>query len=557
MKPLFPGRRFSFLRLFIAILCIALVAAGTWSWITFTRTAAKKLPEPWFGGYVDVTATPSYEFESKVGNVYRNVILGFVTAGDGCQPSWGGYYTLDEAASTLDLDSRIAQTYKTDRTVTVSFGGQNGTELASACTDVDALADAYQQVIDRYHVTSLDFDIENTNLDGYSETATRRAQAVAKLIANEKAKNKGKDDTSHDLTISLTLPADAKGLTTQGMQTVNAFLDAGVTLSTVNLMTMDFNVASTSITQSTLIKSSLNAAHAQYKTLLYSRGKLFSDHQIWELLGATVLIGQNDTKNEYFTLDNAREINTFALETSLGHLSMWSLNRDQQCGENYTNTNTLKTFCSGMKQTDGEFATTLGSGFRGTPGTLVDFDNARWNSSQQAYPTWEPDVLYKQGDKVIWNGNIYESLGNNENKQPDSAEEGPNAPWRIIGTGAIGKQTHRQALFPNKSSANRETVKQGNEIRQSWHRSNRNIRQPPAASQKMASESRSDSPFWPLFTRCFSQPQSHSMHRKACSDLWKAPRASAYGRCVFCCAWSTTKSVRRIALPPNTPCCRR
>ena len=80
-----------------------------------------------------------------------------------------------------------------------------------------------------------------------------------------------------------------------------------------------------------------------------------------------MLIGQNDTKNEYFTLDNAREINTFALETSLGHLSMWSLNRDQQCGENYTNTNTLKTFCSGMKQTDGEFATTLGSGFRGTP----------------------------------------------------------------------------------------------------------------------------------------------------------------------------------------------
>ena len=272
MKPLFPGRRFSFLRLFIAILCIALVAAGTWSWITFTRTAAKKLPEPWFGGYVDVTATPSYKFESKVGNVYRNVSLGFVTAGDGCQPSWGGYYTLDEAASTLDLDSRIAQTYKTDRTVTVSFGGQNGTELASACSDVDSLADAYQQVIDRYHITSLDFDIENSNLDGYSETATRRVQAVAKLIANEKAKNKGKDDTSHDLIISLTLPADAKGLTMQGMQTVNAFLDAGVTLSTVNLMTMDFNVASTSITQSTLIKSSLNAAHAQYKTLLYSRG---------------------------------------------------------------------------------------------------------------------------------------------------------------------------------------------------------------------------------------------------------------------------------------------
>ena len=59
-------------------------------------------------------------------------------------------------------------------------------------------------------------------------------------------------------------------------------------------------------------------------------------------------------------------------------------------------------------------------------------DNASWNSSQQL-PTWSPAYLYKQGDKVIWNGNIYESLGNNENEQPDSAEEGTNAPWRIIG----------------------------------------------------------------------------------------------------------------------------
>lgn len=543
MKPVFPGRRFSFLRLFIAILCIALVAAGTWSWITFTRTAAKELPEPWFGGYVDVTATPSYKFESKVGNVYQNMSLGFITAGDGCQPSWGGYYTLDEAASTLDLDSRIAQTYKTDRTITVSFGGQNGTELAAACTDVDALADAYQQVIDRYHVTSLDFDIENTNLDGYSETTTRRAQAVAKLIANEKTKNKGKDDTSHDLIISLTLPADMKGLTIQGMQTVNAFLDAGVTLSTVNLMTMDFNVASTSITQSTLIKSSLNAAHAQYKTLLYSRGKLFSDHQIWELLGATVLIGQNDTKNEYFTLDNARDINTFALETSLGHLSMWSLNRDQQCGENYTNTNTLKTFCSGMKQTGGEFATTLGSGFRGTPGTLVDFDNASWNSSQQAYPTWKPDVLYKQGAKVIWNGNIYESLGQ---QRKQAARQRRGRRQRTVAhhrTGAINAccseaqpQTQYKAVtqgsryFPSKVTRNKGTKKQ------SWHRSNRNIRQPPAVSQKTASESRSDSPFWPSSMRCALRPRSPCMRKRVYSGSWKTPHTSAYGRPAFCCA---------------------
>ena len=126
-----------------------------------------------------------------------------------------------------------------------------------------------------------------------------------------------------------------------------------------------------------------------------------------------------------------------------------------------------------MKQTDGEFATTLGQIPRHA-GTLVDFDNASWNSSQQAYPTWEPGVLYKQGDKVIWNGNIYESLGNNENEQPDSAEEGTNAPCassdrcykrlpqRDATTDTIQGRNTRQSLLFSKSG-----TQQGNEIRQS------------------------------------------------------------------------------------------
>ncbi|WP_432624359.1 chitinase [Bifidobacterium sp.] len=428
MKPLFPGKRFSFFRLFVALLCVTLIVGGTWMWLTFTRTAAKKMPAPWFGGYVDVTATPQYEFESNVGTVYQNEILSFIT-GDGCKPSWGGYYSLDSAAHDLDLDSRVAQVYKTGRTITVSFGGQSGKELASTCADVDALANAYQQVIDRYHITSIDFDIEESNLDGYSDAATRRAQAVAKLVEHAKEKNE-------DLAVSLTIPADRHGMTKPGMETISAFFDSGVSLASVNLMTMDFNVPSTTEDQSSLIKESLNAAHAQYKTMLYQRGKLFSDHQIWELMGATVLIGQNDTKNEFFTLDDAQHVNSFALETSLGRLSMWSLNRDKQCGENYTNTNTIKTFCSGAKQTDGEYATMLGSGLTGTPGSIVDFDISKMDSSKsstQSYPTWSAGTQYRRGDKVIWNGNIYEALGPSENEQPDSAENGVDAQWRIIG----------------------------------------------------------------------------------------------------------------------------
>lgn len=424
-KPLFPGRRFSFLRLGIAVVCATLIVTGVWAWLAYTKTASKELPEPWFGGYVDVTAMPSYTFESDVGNAYHNVVLGFVTASGGCTPSWGGYYTLDEASSQLDLDSRIANVFRTNRTVTISFGGKNDTELARQCSTASSLKKVYQSVISRYHVTSIDFDVEGDNLDGYSESAIRRAQAVAGLQSDAQAKGQS-------ITVSLTLPVGTDGLTDAGLDTISAFIDAGVNLSTLNLMTMDFNVASSTSAQSDLIKQSLNSAHRQYKQLLYKKRKLFSDSQIWEMMGATVLIGQNDTDNEYLTLDDAQKVNTFAMQTNLGHLAMWSLNRDQQCGENFSS-DAVETSCSGVKQTGGEFATLLSSGFKGSPGTIVDMNSATWSTPHGKYPQWDETAEYAKGDKVTWKRNLYEAISDNTGERPDSTASGTDSPWRLIG----------------------------------------------------------------------------------------------------------------------------
>ena len=148
-------------------------------------------------------------------------------------------------------------------------------------------------------------------------------------------------------------------------------------------------------------------------------------------LGVTVLIGQNDTDGEYLTLDDAQQINTFAMQANLGRVSMWSLNRDQQCGENASVTST-QTACSGVKQTKGEFATILGSGFRGTPGTLVDM-NTTWEQNGSAYPQWNETTQYSKGDKVVWDSKIYEALSPNIGVKPDSTAEGVDSPWRLIG----------------------------------------------------------------------------------------------------------------------------
>lgn len=422
MHSLFEGRRLSIPRVALALLVLIVSITGIWAWLTYTQTASKKLPASWFAGYVDVTVTPSYTFESQTGNAYNNIILGFITGAD-CTPSWAGYYSLDEAQAHLDLDSRIIQTQRSDRSVTISLGGQKGDELATTCTRADLLVDAYRSLLTRYNVTSLDFDIEGNNFS--PDALNRRAQAVAELTRTSKK----------PLTISLTLPADSHGLTRQGLAQINAFLDAGIVPANVNLMTMDFNIRSTQENQSTLIKKALNAAHDQYTSALYRHGKLFASHQVWQLLGATVLIGQNDTAGEYFTLENAREINTFALQAGLGRLSMWSLNRDYQCGENFTNSSQLRTFCSSVQQGDGEFAHTLSQGFRGVPGILVHDEEhtGNGNSHSSTYPTWDSSTEYKHGDKVIWNGYIYEALTPNRGEQPDSVQTDNSSAWRVVG----------------------------------------------------------------------------------------------------------------------------
>ncbi|MCI1831731.1 MAG: glycosyl hydrolase family 18 protein [Bifidobacterium sp.] len=430
MATMFPGRHFSFPRLAIVIVSIIAIISGSALWLAYTRTASQKLPSAWFGGYADVTATPSYAFESDVGSQYANVILGFVTAKNGtCTPAWGGY-GLDEASRSLDLDSRIAQTQRTGRNVTISFGGQAGGELARYCSTSEKLANAYFSVVSRYHVDSVDFDLEGANLSGDTAAELRRVEAIATLVRKSAAKG-------IDLSVTLTLPVGQQGLTNDGEATVESFLTHHIELSTLNLMTMDYNVPSSTTPQSDLIMKSLNAAHDQYRELLYTHGHLFDGTQVWQLMGATVLIGRNDTANEYFTLDDAQTLNTFAQKTSLGQLSMWSLNRDRQCGDNYGSIATLLTFCSSMKQNDGQYAAILSATFTGSPGTIVPFDENRKTSgngdSADPYPQWSDTEKYLQGSKVVWKGNIYQALSTNTGIKPTQSTPGTDSPWRIIG----------------------------------------------------------------------------------------------------------------------------
>jgi chitinase len=107
-------------------------------------------------------------------------VLGFVTAGSrgGCRPSWGAAYTLAQADQALALSSRIAQVQQDGQQPIVSFGGQAHTSLDVACTSVSQLTAAYQAVISKYQLSTIDLDVEGAALTDFG-AEERRAAAMA------------------------------------------------------------------------------------------------------------------------------------------------------------------------------------------------------------------------------------------------------------------------------------------------------------------------------------------------------------------------------------------
>jgi chitinase len=436
-KPV-KTKRLSIPRLIIAlVVSAALVTAGVGAARTWwTSATTPPNADPWFAAYVDVTATPSYAFESPVSDAAKNVVLSFIVtkAGEDCTPSWGSVYTMDEAATSLDLDRRIARLQQQGGEPVISFGGLSNDELATTCTDVDELAAAYQSVIDRYGITTIDLDIEAGNLAD-SEASVRRAKAIAIVQKNEKA-----DD--ENLAVWLTLPVAPTGLTEVGTTTVSDFLAADVDLSGVNVMTMDYG--DSRVDGQTMLDASTSALDQTHRQLgvLYQLADIdLTSETVWSKIGATPMIGQNDVEGEIFTLDDARKFNAYAVSHGVGRVSMWSLNRDATCGSNY-DVRRVADSCSGVAQGDFSFATILASKLTGNPEAAsatettsepVPVEEAD-DPATSPYPIWTTNSTYLVGTKVVWHRNVYAAKWWTRGDLPDNPVlDAWETPWELVG----------------------------------------------------------------------------------------------------------------------------
>jgi hypothetical protein len=299
-----------------------------------------------FAPYTDMAGWPAPDLPQRSADSgATHVSLGFVTQAKagGCTPAWGGVDTYPAAGAAPYRHDNVAEFQRAGGEAIPSFGGDSGTELVYACQSADALAGAYQSVIDAYGFTRVDFDIEGATLMDTGASITRD-KAIAKLQQNAAA-------AGRRLVVGFTLPSTLSGLDGLGRQTVKDAIAQGVQLSYVNLMTMNLGFAGDMGAFSTGAGNSLMTQLAQPYPAL-------TPAQIARMVGVTPMIGINNQAFEIFGLADAATVQAWASQNHIGMLGAWSLGRDVQCPAPVA---VAQTDCSGVDQASYAFAKALGA----------------------------------------------------------------------------------------------------------------------------------------------------------------------------------------------------
>ena len=322
----------------LILVMLLVTPAGFVSGQTASYSAKRPLsaPHPLYTPYVDVTLWPPFDISNIDATGICIYTLAFIVDNqnqEGANPCWGGYASLD----TSWYQNEIAALRAQDGEVIVSFGGANGSPLAYVAADAFELRDAYKIIIDAYQLQSVDFDIEGM-FTAHPESVERRSEAM-KLLQDEYP----------DLQISLTLPVMPYGLTPDGINVISSAVEHDVDISVVNIMAMDYGG---SRDMGTKAVDAMEHTFDQLKSVYEDAGTPKPDSLIWQMIGVTPMIGQNDVAGEIFYLDDAKEVRDFALEKNIGRIAIWSANRDKQCE---SSSDPLYA-CSHIEQDDFEFS---------------------------------------------------------------------------------------------------------------------------------------------------------------------------------------------------------
>jgi hypothetical protein len=242
--------------------------------------------------------------------------LAFAVSGGGCSIGGGMEATLNDASVKADVKAYINGGGR----VILSFGGAAGTYLESVCSANDLVA-LIRRLMDTHGTHMIDWDIEggqlgDTRLNGVRNAAIKQLQGIYP-----------------DLYTSFTLPvnpfrasSEPGGLPDSAVALVRGAAQAGVNVSMVNIMAMDYgSYYSGGKKMGDLAVSAAQSTFNQLKGIYPSK----TDAQLWAMIGITPMIGQNDEASEIFTPADALTVTNFVKQKGVGLIAYWAAQRDR------------------------------------------------------------------------------------------------------------------------------------------------------------------------------------------------------------------------------------
>ncbi|MER6538033.1 carbohydrate-binding protein [Streptomyces sp900105755] len=325
--------------------------------------------------------------------------LAFVLApnGGGCSPTWGG-------TAAVSSDTAVQSVINTIRAkggdVSVSIGGYGGTKLGQTCADAASTAAAYQQVITKYGLHAIDFDLEEPE---YENTAA---------IKNEIGAAKILQQNNPGLYVSVTTAGTADGTGWFGKQMLLEAKSQGFTPNNFSIMPFDggFSGAASQTSALTNFNSILQSTFGWDQATAYT-------HE-----GFSGMNGRSDT-GEYFTQADFQTVLDYATSHNMDRFTFWSLNRDRQCSP-VDNNGTTSGTCSSVAQGAWDFAK-YSVQFAGvTPPTTTPTPTPT-PTPTSCKTAWSATAVYTAGNEVSYNSHNWKAKWWTQNEVPGASEWGP------------------------------------------------------------------------------------------------------------------------------------
>jgi chitinase len=329
--------------------------------------------------------------------------LAFILApsGGGCSPTWDGTRAVSSDSDAANMISRIRAN---GGDVSVSIGGYGGTKLGQTCGSPEATAAAYQQVVSKYALKAIDFDLEEPE---YENTAAVHNEIGAARILQQN--NSG-------LYVSVTTAGTAAGTGWFGTQMLNEAKSQGFTPANFSIMPFDggFNGGSSQT-------AALDAFHTiLMNTFGWDSATAFA-HE-----GISQMNGRSDA-GEYFRQADFQTTLDYATSHRLARYTNWSVNRDRQCSD--PNQSTTSGTCSSVPQTDWEF-TKYSARFAGAtpptnptpPTTPPTTPPGGGGGGTCAAAAWNASTAYNGGAQVSYNGHTWSAKWWTQGETPGTTD---------------------------------------------------------------------------------------------------------------------------------------